>query len=156
MPDIRDKLLKLDREGLEEEAKKLGLTVSSTMSRAEIITLIEQQYALKEFGDFRVYGERRYLIIGLFFVTIATFILALDTLFRLTSGIWTAFDFVLIPIYLIFRGLGGFLIAAALFSLGLKSSYRSVTPIMRAAFIIGAVLVLIIVIVWLPLPNQWS
>ncbi|MFX1562719.1 MAG: hypothetical protein ACFFDP_05380 [Promethearchaeota archaeon] len=156
MPDIRDKLLTLDRKGLEEEARRLGLSVKSTMSRAELITLIEKETALQEFGELQPFSEYRFLIIGLFFVTIASFILALQTLFVLQLGNDNLFGVILVPIYLVFRGLGGFLLSSALFSLGLKTGYRTITPVMRASFILGAVLVLIIVLVWLPLPASWN
>ena len=144
--------MELNRKELEEDAEALGLRVTKSMSRAELITKIEQQYALQEFGEIKAFSEHRFLIVGLFFVTLATFILALLTYFDLNGQPLTP---ILAPIYIVFRGLGGFLIAAALFSLGLKTEYRSVTPIMRAAFIIGAVLIVLIVIVLIPLPNQW-
>jgi hypothetical protein len=156
MPDIRDKLLTLDRKGLEEEARRLGLSVKSTMSRAELITLIERETALQEFGELQPFSEYRFLIIGLFFVTIASFILALQTLFELQLANENLFAIILVPVYLVFRGLGGFLISSALFSFGLKTGYRTITPVMRAAFIIGAVLVLLVVLVWMPLPSQWG
>ena len=75
MTDLRDKLLTLDRKGLEKEAEKLGISVSESMSRAELITLIEKQYALQEFGELKTFSEHRFLIVGLFFVTLATFII---------------------------------------------------------------------------------
>ncbi len=118
------------------------------MSRAELITLIEKQYALQEFGELKSFSEHRFLIVGLFFVTLATFILALLTF--LVTLTW-----ILAPIYIVFRGLGGFLIAAALFSLALKSGYKSITPIVRAVLTISAVLIIIVVIVFIPLPAQW-
>ena len=67
MADLRDKLLTLDRKGLEKEAKKLGLSVTASMSRAELITLIEKQYALQEFGELKTFSEHRFIIVGLFF-----------------------------------------------------------------------------------------
>jgi len=155
MPDDRDRLLTLDRKGLEAEARRLGLSVASSMSRAELITLIERHYALQEFGDLQSFGEHRFLIVGLFFVAFATFILALDTLYELSPGT-NAFAPILVPVYLVFRSLGGFLISAALFSLGLKVGQRSITPAMRAAFILGAVLVVISVFMFIPLPKDWA
>lgn len=153
MADLRDKLLTLDRKGLEKEAKKLGISVTASMSRAELITLIEKQYALQEFGELKTFSEHRFIIVGLFFITLATFILALEFLFQIQSGM--VFTMILIPIYIVFRGLGGFLIAAALISLALKTGYRSITPIIRAALVIGAVLVIIVVLVLLPPFNYW-
>lgn len=155
MTDLRDRLLTLDRKGLEKEADKLGITVTESMSRAELITLIEKQYALQEFGELKSFSEHRFLIVGLFFVTLATFILALLTLFELQvpSNPLTA---VLAPIYIVFRGLGGFLISAALISLALKTGYKSITPVVRASLIIGAVLIIIVVLIFIPLPTQWS
>ncbi len=155
MTDLRDKLLTLDRKGLEKEADKLGITITESMSRAELITLIEKQYALQEFGELKSFSEHRFLIVGLFFVTLATFILALLTLFELQvpSNPLTA---VLAPIYIVFRGLGGFLIAAALISLALKTGYKSITSVVRASLIIGAVLIIIVVLIFIPLPAQWS
>ncbi|MFX1562024.1 MAG: hypothetical protein ACFFDP_01820 [Promethearchaeota archaeon] len=155
MPDIRDKLLTLDRKGLEEEARRLGLSVKSTMSRAELITLIEKETALQEFGELQPFSEYRFIIIGLFFVTLSSFLLALQTLFELMAT-ENPFGIILVPAYLVFRGLGGFLLCSALFSLSLKTGYRTITPVMRAAFILGAVVVLIVVLVWLPLPSQWG
>lgn len=156
MTDLRDKLLTLDRKGLEKEADKLGIKVTDSMSRAELITLIEKQYALQEFGELKSFSEHRFLIVGLFFVTLATFILALVTLFQLQTApqnnVLTAF---LAPIYIVFRGLGGFLIAAALISLALKTGYRNITPVVRASMILGAVLIIIVVLVFIPLPTQW-
>ncbi len=148
MTDIRDRLLTLDRKGLEKEAEKVGVLITEPMSRAELITLIEKQYALQEFGELKSFSEHRFLIVGLFFVTLATFILALLTF--LVTLTW-----ILAPIYIVFRGLGGFLIAAALFSLALKSGYKSITPIVRAVLTISAVLIIIVVIVFIPLPAQW-
>ncbi|MFX1565912.1 MAG: hypothetical protein ACFFCH_07975 [Promethearchaeota archaeon] len=153
MTDLRDKLLTLDRKGLEKEAEKLGITVNEVMSRAELITLIEKQYALQEFGELKSFSEHRFLIVGLFFVTLSTFFLALITYFQFTSPSLTP---ILAPIYVVFRGLGGFLIAAALFSLALKTGYQSITPVVRAALIIGATLIIIIVLVFVPLPPQWG
>ncbi len=152
MTDLRDKLLTLDRKGLEKEADKLGITVTESMSRAELITLIEKQYALQEFGELRSFSEHRFLIVGLFFVTLATFILALLTYFEMTP---TSLTSILAPIYIVFRGLGGFLIVAALFSIALKTGYQSITPVVRAALIIGGVLIIIVVLVFIPLPSQW-
>ncbi len=155
MPDIRDELLNLDRDGLEVKAKQLGLEVTSSMSRAELITLIEQHYAMEEFGELRSFSEHRFLIIGLFLITLATFILALHTLFHILIPQGNPFAVITIPFYIIMRGLGGFFIAAALFSLGLKTGYRTITPIMRASFILGAVLIILIVLILMPLPPQW-
>ncbi len=154
MTDLRDKLLTLDRKGLEKEADKLGITVADSMSRAELITLIEKQYALREFGELKSFSEHRFLIVGLFFVTLASFILALITLFY-SQGL-TQLTSVIAPIYIVFRGLGGFLIAAALFSLALKTGYQSITPVVRAALIISAVLIIIVLLVFIPLPSQWA
>jgi hypothetical protein len=155
MPDDRDRLLTLDRKGLEAEARRLGLTVAGSMSRAELITQIERHYALQELGELRAFGEHRFLIVGLFFVAFATFILALDTLYELSPGT-NALAPILVPIYLVFRSLGGFLISAALFSLGLKVGHWNITPAMRAAFILGAVLVVISVFMFIPLPKDWA
>ncbi|MFW9831658.1 MAG: hypothetical protein ACFFD8_07780 [Candidatus Thorarchaeota archaeon] len=156
MTDLRDKLLTLDRKGLEREADKLGIKVNDSMSRAELITLIEKQYALQEFGELKSFSEHRILIIGLFFVTLATFLLAILTLFQLQVAPQnSALLVVLAPIYIVFRGLGGFLIAAALISLALKTGYQNITPVLRASLIIGAVLIIIVVLVWVPLPTQW-
>ncbi len=152
MTDLRDKLLTLDRKGLEKEAEKLGLSVTDSMSRAELITLVEKQYALQEFGELKSFSEQRFLIVGLFFVTLATFVLATLTYFEL---IGTSLTSILAPIYVVFRGLGGFLIAAALILLALKTGYQSITPLVRAALIIGAVLIIIVVLVFMPLPAQW-
>lgn len=152
MTDLRDKLLTLDRKGLEKEAEKLGISVSESMSRAELITLIEKQYALQDFGELKSFSEQRFLIVGLFFVTLATFVLATLTYFEL---IGTPLTSILAPIYVVFRGLGGFLIAAALILLALKTGYQSITPIVRAALIIGAILIIIVVLVFMPLPAQW-
>jgi len=153
MTDLRDKLLTLHRKGLEKEAEKLGIAVTEAMSRAELITLIEKQYALQEFGELKSFSEHRFLIVGLFFITLATFILALITYFEFTTMGLTS---ILAPIYIVFRGLGGFLIAAALFSLALKTGYQSITSNVRAALIIGAVLIIIIVLVFIPLPPEWG
>jgi hypothetical protein len=155
MPDIRDKLLARDRKGLEVEARRLGLSVTSSMSRAELITLIERHYALQDFGDLQSFGELRLLIVGLGFVVFATFVFALDTLFELGVGT-NPWAYVLVPLYLVLRGLGGFLISAALFSVGLKAGHRSITPAMRAAVILGAVLVVISVFLFMPLPKDWA
>jgi hypothetical protein len=155
MPDDRDRLLTLDRKGLEAEARRLGLTVAGSMSRAELITQIERHYALQELGELRAFGEHRFLIMGLFFVAFATFVLALDTLYELSPGT-NALAPILVPIYLVFRSLGGFLISAALFSLGLKVGHWNITPAMRAAFILGAVLVVISVFMFIPLPKDWA
>jgi hypothetical protein len=156
MTDLRDKLLTLDREGLEQEADKLGIKVTKSMSRAELITQIEKQYALQDFGEIHAFSEQRFILVGLLFVLIATFILTLETLFQFQPHLTNQFTWLLAPLYLVFRGLGGFLIAAALFSLALKTGYRSITPVVRAALIIGAVLIIIVVIVFLPLPLQWT
>jgi len=155
MTDSRDRLLALDRKGLEAEARRLGLSVTSSMSRAELITLIERHYAQQDFGDMRSYGELRILIVGLFFVTFATFVLALDTLYELGPGS-NPLAYVLVPIYIVLRSLGGFLVSAALFSLGLKGGNRFLTSGMRAAFILGAVLVIISVFLFMPLPKDWA
>lgn len=155
MPDIRDQLLTLDRDSLVEKAKELGIPITENTSRAEIITLIEQRYALQEFGEIHSFSEQRFLFVGLFFMILAVFILSIQTLFYLETGTNT-FAPILIPLYLIFRGLGGFIISAALFSLGLKTGYRSITPMMRAAFIFSAILIIIVVLVLIPLPTQWG
>ncbi len=153
MTDLRDKLLTLGRKGLEKEAEQLGIKVTDSMSRAELITLIEKQYALQEFGELKSFSEHRFLIVGLFFITLATFILALITYFQFTTPSLIP---ILAPIYIVFRGLGGFLIGAALFSLALKTGYQSITPIVRAALIIGGALIIIIVLMFIPLPPQWG
>jgi hypothetical protein len=156
MTNKRDKLLKLSRRELEAEARSLGLSVSDSLSRAELITLIEQQYALQEFGELRTFSEHRFLIAGLFFVTMATFILAWLSLIQIqTPTIIPFVSIILVPMYIIVRCFGGFLIAAALFSLALKG-YRNLSPVTRAACILGAILVTIIVIVLVPMPNQWG
>ncbi|MFX0167762.1 MAG: hypothetical protein ACFE89_08630 [Candidatus Hodarchaeota archaeon] len=154
MTDLRDKLLTLDRAGLVKEADKLGLKVSDAMSRAELITLIEKEHALQEFGELKTLSEHRFLIVGLFFVTLATFILAFETLFTLQSGT-NVFTAMLAPIYLVFRGLGGFLIAVALIMIALKTSYQSITPLVRAALIIGAILIVTFALFFMPFPAQW-
>lgn len=155
MSDIRDQLLKLDRDDLAEKAKELGISITDTMSRAEIITLIEQRQALQEFGEIRTFSEQRFLIVGLFFMLLAVFILSIQTLYYLQTGT-NVLAPILVPLYLVFRALGGFIISATLFSLGLKTGYRSITPVMRATFIIGAVLIIIVVLVFIPLPTQWG
>jgi hypothetical protein len=154
MTDLRDQLLTLDRAGLVKEAEKLGLKVSDSMSRAELITLIEKEHALQEFGELKSFSEHRFLIVGLFFVTLATFILAFETLFTITAGM-NVFTAMFATIYLVFRGLGGFLIAVALITIALKPSYQSLTPLVRAALIIGAVVIVIFVLILAPLPSQW-
>ena len=115
--------------------------------------LIEKQFALQEFGDLKAFSEHRFIIVGLFFLTLATFILGLEFLFQVQSG--TVFTMILIPIYLVFRGLGGFLISAALISLALKTGYRSITPTIRAALVLGAVFIIIAVLVLIPPFNYW-
>ncbi len=156
MTNKRDKLLKLNRRELEAEARKLGLSVSSSMSRAELITLIEQQYALQEFGDIQSFSEHRFLIAGLFFVTIATFILAWLSLIQIQSpDAFPVVSIILVPMYIIIRCFGGFLVAAALFSLALKD-YKNISPVTRAACILGAILVAIVVIVLVPMPQAWG
>ncbi|MFX1299651.1 MAG: hypothetical protein ACFFAL_08550 [Promethearchaeota archaeon] len=159
MTDLRDKLLALDREGLEKEASQLGIIVAESMSRAELITSIEKANAHLELGDIQSFWEYRSLISGLIFVTVATIVLAFDTYFLLT-GLYLQFFFVAsspIPplIYLICRSLGGFLISASLLSLVFKKGYQRITPVVRAALIIGAVLIIIIVIVSVPFPGDW-
>lgn len=153
MVDLRDKLLAMDRDGLEEEASRLDVLVTESMSRAELITSIEKANAWRELGDIQSFWEYRVLIAGLFFVTAATIVLAIDTYFLLQGLSFTS----PIPalIYLVCRALGGFLIATALLSLVFKKGYQRITPVVRAALIIGAVLIIIIVIVLVPFPNQW-
>jgi hypothetical protein len=153
LTDLRDKLLTLDREGLAREAHKLGIAATESMSRAELITIIEKQYALQEFGELKSYSEYRFVFVGLFFIALATFILALLTFLEITG--WSL-SWIVAPIYLVFRGLGGFILAAALMSLAFKTSYQNITPIVRAALIIGAVLIIVVVLVIIPLPAQWS
>lgn len=156
MTNKRDKLLKMNRRELEAEARSLGLTISSSMSRAELITLIEQQYALQEFGDIQSFSEHRFLIAGLFFVTIATFILAWLSLIQIqTPSIMPVVSIILVPMYIIIRCFGGFLVAASLFSLALKG-YKNLSPVTRAACILGAILVTIVVIVLVPMPQAWG
>jgi hypothetical protein len=153
LTDLRDKLLTLDREGLAREAHKLGIAATESMSRAELITIIEKQYALQEFGELKSYSEYRFVFVGLFFIALATFILALLTFLEITG--WSL-SWIVAPIYLVFRGLGGFILAAALMSLAFKTSYQNITPVVRAALIIGAVLIIVVVLVIIPLPAQWS
>ncbi len=159
MTDFRDKLLALDREGLEKEASRLGIIVTESMSRAELITSIEKANAHLELGDIQSFWEYRGLISGLIFVTVATIVLAIDTYFLLTGLYIQIFDVASSPvpplIYLVCRSLGGFLISAALLSLVFKKGYQRITPVVRAALIIGAVLIIIIVIVSVPLPGDW-
>lgn len=159
MTDLRDKLLEMDRDGLEKEASRLGIIVTESMSRAELITSIEKTNAKSELGDIQSFWEYRVLIAGLIFVTVATIVLAIDT-YLLLAGLYVELlDVTSSPIptliYLVSRSLGGFLIAAALISLVFKKGYQRITPVVRAALIIGAVLIIIIVIVSVPFPNDW-
>ena len=159
MTDLRDKLLAMDREGLEKEASRLGIIVTESMSRAELITSIEKANAHLELGDIQSFWEYRSLISGLILVTIATIVLAVDT-YLLLTGFYSLITSVAsspIPplVYLVCRALGGFLIAAALISLVFKKGYQRITPVVRAALIIGAVLTIIIVIVSVPFPGDW-
>ena len=159
MTDLRDKLLELDREGLEKEASRLGVIVTESMSRAELITSIEKANAHLELGDIQSFWEYRGLISGLILVTIATIVLAVDTYLLLTGLYLQIFNITSSPIpplvYLVCRSLGGFLISAALLSLVFKKGYQRITPVVRAALIIGAVLIIIIVIVSVPFPGDW-
>ncbi len=159
MTDLRDKLLALDREGLEKEASQRGIIVTESMSRAELITSIEKANARHELGDIQSFWEYRVLISGLVFVTIATIVLAIDTYLLLTDLYVQIFSISSSPIpaliYMICRALGGFLIAAALISLVFKTGYQRITPLVRAALIISAVLIIIIVIVSVPFPGDW-
>jgi len=157
MPDLHDKLLKMNREELEEKARSLGLEVREGASRAELITLIEQHRAMRELGPFYVQtSEFRLLMAGLLLVAVASFILALDTFYELTSGPYgNPLAPVLIPVYLALRGMGGFLMAAGLFSLALKPG-QSLTPVMRATCIVGGIIVILLVIPLLSLSYQWS
>ena len=159
MTDLRDKLLALDRDGLEREASRMGIIVTESMSRAELITSIERSNTHRELGVIQSFWEYRVLISGLIFVTLATIVLAIDT-YLLLAGLYMAILGVAtspIPslIYLVCRALGGFLIAAALISLVFKKGYEKITPVVRAALIIGAVLIIIIVIVSIPFPGDW-
>jgi len=159
LTDLRDKLLALDREGLEKEASRLGIIVTESMSRAELITSIEKANARLELGDIQSFWEYRGLISGLILVTIATIVLAVDTYLLLTSLYFQIFNVASSPvpllIYLVCRSLGGFLISASLLSLVFKKGYQRITPVVRAALIIGAVLIIIIVIVSVPFPGDW-
>ena len=159
MTDLRDKLLAMDREGLEREASRMGIIVTESMSRADLITSIEKANAHRELGEIQSFWEYRVLISGLIFVTMATIVLAIDTYLLLTGLYSTIFNVATSPIpsliYLVCRALGGFLIAAALISLVFKKGYQRITPVVRAALIIGAVLIIIIVIVSVPFPGDW-
>lgn len=149
----------MDRDGLEKEASRLGIMVTESMSRAELITSIEKTNAQHEFGDIQSFWEYRVLIAGLISVTIATVVLAVDTYLLLANLYFGLFGVASSPIpsliYLVCRALGGFLIAAALISLVFKKGYQRITPVVRAALIIGAVLIIIIVIVSVPFPIDW-
>jgi hypothetical protein len=149
----------MDREGLEKEALRLGIILTESMSRAELITSIEKTNAQQELGDIQSFWEYRLLIVGLISVTVATIVLAVDTYLLLAGLYFTLFGVASSPIpsliYLVSRALGGFLIAAALISLVFKKGYQRITPVVRAALIIGAVLIIIIVIVAVPFPNDW-
>jgi len=154
MTDLRDQLLTLDRTKLVKEAEKLGLKVSDSMSRAELITLIEKEHALQEFGELQSISEHRFLLVGILFITLATFVLAFETLFTITAGM-NVFTAMFATVYLVFRGLGGFLIAVALMVIALKPGYKSLTPLVRASLIIGAVVIIVSVLIFMPLPSQW-
>lgn len=149
----------MDRDGLEKEASRLDIIVTESMSRAELITSIEKTNAQHEFGDIQSFWEYRVLIAGLIFVTAATIVLAIDTYLLLGGHYFELVGAASLPIpsliYMVCRGLGGFLIAAALISLVFKKGYQRITPVVRAALIIGAVLIIIIVIVSVPFPSDW-
>lgn len=159
MTDLRDKLLALDREDLEQEASRLGIIVTESMSRAELITSIEKANTHLELGDIQSFWEYRSLISGLILVTTATIVLAIDTYLLLTGLYSQIFGVASSPlpplIYMVCRALGGFLISAALISLVFKKGYQRITPVVRAALIIGAVLIILIVIVSVPFPGDW-
>jgi len=146
MPNPDDRLLKMSREELEAEARSLGLQVTDKMSRAELITLIEQHHTLHELQEHVPPPELRLLLVGLLLVTLSTFVLALDTFYELAlSPYWNPQASVLVPIYLALRGIGGFLMAAALFSLALKPS-QSITPQLKIACMLVGVIILLFVI----------
>ncbi|TRO55322.1 hypothetical protein E2P64_07235 [Candidatus Bathyarchaeota archaeon] len=159
MTDLRDKLIALDREGLEQEAARLGISVTESMSRAELIIAIETVNAHHELGAIQSFREYRVLISGLILVTIATIVWAFDTYLLLAGLHVIFFDVVssLIPslIYWVLRALGGCLIAAALISLAFKKGDERMTPVVRGALITVTVLIIIIVIISIPFPGNW-
>ena len=159
MTSLRDELLALDREGLEQEASRLGISGTESLSRAELIVLIEKTSARRELGDIQSFWEYRVLISGLIVVTIGTIVWVIDTYLLLTDLHVVFFDVAssLIPslIYLVSRVIGGFLIAAALFSLGSKKRDERITPVVRASLIVVSVLIIIIVIISVSFPVNW-
>jgi len=157
MQNVDDRLLKMSREELEEEARSMGLAVTKEMSKAELVILIERQRAMQELDELQPINEFRLLLAGILSITVAAFVLALDTFHELATGhYWNPIASLLIPIYLTLRSIGGFLMAAGFFSLALKNRARSITPVIRAICIIGGLVVILVVVLLVPLPYQWS